>query len=139
MERTGKEYYQVRAALLETTNRGRTETYNHFNDREDQDPAIVHLRDLHAAMDRAVLDAYGWTDLHPVAIHEREWEAQDEDEKPAPWRLRWPEADRDTVLARLLDLNRRRHEAEAQAEAVVAPARRRPRRPSSASAVPLFE
>ncbi len=121
------------------TNQGVTALYNRFNDPEDQDPAIIHLRELHAAMDRAVLDAYGWTDLHPVAIHEREWDAQDEDEKPAPWRLRWPEADRDTVLARLLDLNRSRHEEEAQAEAAATPARKRPRRPSPVSAVPLFE
>mgnify|MGYP001549483011 CR=1 FL=1 len=52
---------------------------------------------------------------------------------------RWPEADRDTVLARLLDLNRRRDEAEAQAETAATPARKRPRRASPASAVPLFE
>ncbi len=135
----GQAYYEARAALMQSTNRGLTATYNRFNDPEDQDPAIIRLRELHAAMDRAVLDAYGWTDLRPVAIHEREWEAQDEDEKPAPWRLRWPEADRDTVLARLLDLNRSRHEAEAQAEAAATPARKRPRRASPASAVPLFE
>ena len=139
LKRLGEAYYEARAALMRITNQGVTALYNRFNDPEDQDPAIIHLRALHAAMDRAVLDAYGWTDLHPVAIHEREWDAQDEDEKPAPWRLRWPEADRDTVLARLLDLNRSRHEEEAKAEAAATPARRRPRRPSPASAVPLFE
>uniref|UniRef100_UPI00338E9466 Eco57I restriction-modification methylase domain-containing protein n=1 Tax=Acidiphilium sp. TaxID=527 RepID=UPI00338E9466 len=139
MEQAGKDYYEARAALMQSTNKGLTETYNRFNDPEDQAPAIIRLRTLHAAMDRAVLDAYGWTDLHPVAIHEREWEAQDEDEKPAPWRLRWPEADRDTVLARLLDLNRSRHEVEAQAEAAATPARKRRGRASPTSTAPLFE
>ncbi len=139
MERAGKEYYEARAALMQSTNKGLTETYNRFNDPEDQDPAIIHLRELHAAMDRAVLDAYGWTDLRPVAIHEREWEAQDDDEKPAPWRLRWPEADCDTVLARLLDLNRSRHEAETQAAPTATPARKRRGRASPTSTAPLFE
>jgi hypothetical protein len=34
-------------------------------------------------MDRAILDADGWTDLHPVAVHEREWEVE-LGECPAP-------------------------------------------------------
>jgi hypothetical protein len=112
LEMAGRTYYEARAGLMQTANQGLTELYNRFSDPEDHDPAIRHLRELHAAMDRVVLDAYGWTDLHPVAIHEREWEAE-EGERPAPWRLRWPEADRDEVLARLLDLNRQRHEEEA--------------------------
>jgi hypothetical protein len=113
LEGVGQTYYEARAALMQATNRGLTATYNRFTDPEDQDAAIVHLRELHAAMDRAVLDAYGWAGLRPVAVHEREWEAE-EGEKLAPWRLRWPEPDRDEVLARLLDLNRRRHEEESQ-------------------------
>jgi hypothetical protein len=111
LEGVGQTYYEARAALMQATNRGLTATYNRFNDPGDHDPAIGQLRDLHAAMDRAALDAYDWTDLIPLAIHEREWEAE-EGEKLAPWRLRWPEPDRDEVLARLLDLNHRRHEEE---------------------------
>ena len=33
--------------------------------RRDARPTSSKLRELHAAMDRAVLDAYGWTDLQP--------------------------------------------------------------------------
>jgi|SRR5271166_5799329 len=122
---------------MQATNQGLTALYNRFADPEDQDPAIRHLRDLQAAMDRAVLDAYGWTDLHPVAIHEREWEAE-EGERPAPWRLRWPEADRDEVLARLLDLNRRRHEAEAAADAPPPQPSRKRRRRRTATELPAL-
>ncbi|MCA9713770.1 MAG: hypothetical protein KC468_03635, partial [Myxococcales bacterium] len=42
---------------------GLTKTYNSFHDPDELDPDIVRLRELHAAMDRAVLDAYGWTDI----------------------------------------------------------------------------
>ncbi len=107
----GEAYIEARAALMVKSGQGLTVTYNRFADPEERAADIIHLRELQAAMDRAVLDAYGWTDLYPVAIHEREWETE-EGEHPAPWRLRWPEADRDEVLARLLDLNRRRHEEE---------------------------
>ena len=40
-----------------------TNTCNRFHDPEERDPRIAKLRELHAAMDRAVFDAYGWTDI----------------------------------------------------------------------------
>ena len=40
---------------------GITPTYNRFHDPNEIDPDIVKLRQLHEVMDRAVLDAYGWT------------------------------------------------------------------------------
>ena len=36
---------------------GLTRTYNRFHDPEERDPEMLKLRELHAAMDRAVLDA----------------------------------------------------------------------------------
>ena len=70
-------------------------------------------------MDRAVLDAYGWSDLQPVPAFELEWEDEDEEEgsrrRKKPWRYRWPEEIRDEVLARLLKLNQERA-AEEKAE-----------------------
>lgn len=42
---------------------GLTATCNRFHDPYEDDPEIARLRDLHAAMDRPVLDAYGWTDI----------------------------------------------------------------------------
>ncbi len=58
-------YYEFRAALMVRNDEGLTKTYNRFHDPDERDPDILKLRELHAAMDRAVLDAYGWTDLQP--------------------------------------------------------------------------
>jgi hypothetical protein len=44
-------------------NEGMTKTYNRFHDRSENAEDIQRLRELHAAMDRAVLEAYGWHDL----------------------------------------------------------------------------
>ena len=63
LEAAGKAYYEFRAALMVRNNEGLTKTYNRFHDPDERSPDILKLRELHAAMDRAVLDAYGWTDL----------------------------------------------------------------------------
>ena len=46
-----------------------TTTYSHVHDPSDDDPAITKLRDIHAAIDCAVLDAYGWSNLDPEIGH----------------------------------------------------------------------
>ena len=114
LEAAGKAYYDSRAALMVRNNEGLTKTYNRFHDPDENDPDIAKLRTLHAAMDRAVLDAYGWRDLATdceflldYAIDEEEW-----GRRKKPWRYRWPDATRDEVLARLLALNAERAEAE---------------------------
>jgi hypothetical protein len=120
LEAAGKEYYEFRAALMVRNNEGLTKTYNRFHDRKQQnDPDITKLRELHAAMDRAVLDAYGWTDLKPTCEFLLDYEEEEEDEgegggrrRKKPWRYRWPDDFRDEVLARLLELNKQRAEQE---------------------------
>ena len=42
---------------------GLTKTYNRFHNPKERSPEIAELRTLHTSMDRAVLDAYGWTDI----------------------------------------------------------------------------
>lgn len=66
-------------------------------------------------MDRAVLDAYGWTDVFTdcelvldYEIDEETWSSG----KKKPYRYRWPEEVHDDVLARLLALNQERAEEE---------------------------
>jgi hypothetical protein len=67
-------------------------------------------------MDRAVLDAYGWTDLQPTHDYILDYEDEESDDEDSgrgrkrkkPWRYRWPDAFRDEVLARLLKLNQER-------------------------------
>lgn len=62
-----------RRAVMHATGLGLTRTYNRFHDPRQQGPALVALRDLHRELDRAVADAYGWSDLelghdfHPTA------------------------------------------------------------------------
>jgi hypothetical protein len=88
-----------------------TKTYNRFHDRAETSEDIQRLRDLHAAMDRAVLEAYGWTDLAaraaPIFLDET-----NEDDHTYQGRLFWPSDFRDEVLARLLALNAERHAEE---------------------------
>ncbi len=107
LERLGTNYYEYRAALMVTNDQGLTDTYNRFHDREEDSPDIVKLRELHARMDRAVLDAYGWSDIKPVY----EFHEQIDDSV----RFTWADETRDEVLARLLELNRVRAEEESKA------------------------
>jgi len=90
-------------------------------------------------MDRAVLDAYGWTDLRPaydcrVQLDERV-------------RYTWDDDTRDEVLARLLEENRQRAGAietaprareagDESAVAVVAPAKRGRKKKGAAAGGP---
>lgn len=83
---------------------------------------VRRLRELHAAMDTAVLTAYGWTDLLPKCTCEFLLDYEDEEtesseesggrKKKKPWRFRWPDEVRDEVLARLLKENAKRAEQE---------------------------
>ena len=105
----GRDYYDFRASLMVERNCGLTAIYNRFHDPAEASPDIQKLRDLHAAMDRAVLDAYGWTDLAPVAEFIPEFDEDDIEpgsRAKRKYRLRWPDEQRDEVLARLLELNR---------------------------------
>jgi hypothetical protein len=118
LEAVGKTYYEYRAELMVRNNQGLTDTYNRFHDPDERDPDILKLRELHADMDRAVLDAYGWTDIPTDCEFLLDYEEEDEEEdsskrqKKKPWRYRWSEEIHDEVLARLLDLNQKRHEQE---------------------------
>ena len=111
LEAIGKEYYECRAQLMIANSEGLTKTYNHFHDPNERSSEIKKLRELHDAMDRAVLDAYGWTDLVPICEFLLDYEEDEDDEDGAsrrkkPWRYRWPDDFRDEVLARLLELNK---------------------------------
>ena len=106
--------------LMVDKNEGLTKTYNRFHDIYESDPGIIELRDLHAAMDRAVLCYYGWTDIPTECrflldfdIDEATW-----GRKKKPYRYRWPDSVRDEILARLLALNAERAAAEARAGTV---------------------
>lgn len=149
LEQVGERYYTFRAQVMIDHNEGLTDTYNRFHDPHEGDASIMTLRALHSDMDRAVLEAYGWSDLNTACGFGLEYLELDEDstlpadvqaridagdlffvdaasaqdfdaalksatgsKRKLPWRLRWPEAIHDEVLARLLDLNQRQAEHE---------------------------
>ena len=109
LEVVGNAYCDHRATLMEANDQGLTKTYNRFHDPNEDDPGIRRLRDLHAAMDRAVLAAYGWSDV-PTAC---EFLPDHEDDPNSRIRYRWPDAVQNEVLARLLALNATRAATEA--------------------------
>ena len=114
LEAIGKAYYDSRAALMASSGEGLTKTYNRFHDPHESNSEVARFRDLHAAMDRAVLDAYGWRDVPTDCDFLLDY-AIDEEEQAGgkkPYRYRWPDAVRDEVLARLLALNAEHAEAE---------------------------
>lgn len=122
LQENGDQYYEFRAALMLRNNEGLTKTYNRFHDPDETSPDILRLRTLHAAMDRAVLEAYGWHDLAARVTCEFQLdyeEPKDEDDeapskrkKKKPWRYKWPQELHDEVLARLLVLNQQYAEQE---------------------------
>ena len=142
LEKAGRAYFQYRRDFMVANDEGLTKTYNRFHDPHEKSSEIAHLRELHEAMDRAVLEAYGWDDLAEIARCEflLDYEEEDGDSselsvvssqsegsslttnnqqlatrrsrKKKPWRLRWPDDFRDEVLARLLELNEQRHQEE---------------------------
>jgi hypothetical protein len=148
LEAVGQAYCEFRAALMVRNNEGLTKTYNRFHDPNERSSDIARLRQMHAAMDRTVLDAYGWTDLQPTCEFLLDYEEDDEEtnggrQRKKPWRYRWPDDFRDEVLARLLELNKQRAEQEALLSAAddkprrVGGRRRSPRR--SEDAPRMFE
>jgi hypothetical protein len=124
LEEAGRSYYEYRAALMVRNDEGLTKTYNRFHDPEERSPEIQQLRALHAAMDSAVLAAYGWPAIPTACEFLLDYEEEEDPDtdptaagkakrkKKKPYRLRWPDEIRDEVLAKLLALNAERAEQE---------------------------
>jgi hypothetical protein len=100
---TAIELEALRRAIMIDCNIGLTAVCNRVHNEQDEDARIVELRDLHAELDRAVCDAYGWSDL------ELDYGFHDTDEG-----IRWTisEEPRNEILDRLLELNHERHREE---------------------------
>jgi hypothetical protein len=125
-ETVGRAYYDFRAALMRGNDEGLTKIYNRFHDPYEHDPDIERLRVLHAEMDRAVLDAYGWDDVPTDCEFLLEHDEIEEEgrSKKESYRYRWPDDVRDTVLARLIELNAERAAAERLAGGAVGSGKR---------------
>ena len=135
LEAAGKAYYELRGALMVRNEEGLTKTYNRFHDPDERDPEIAKLRELHAAMDHAVLHAYGWSDIPNDCEFLLEYEIDEEEassRRKKPWRCRWPDEVRDEVLARLLELNAERAREEVRSGTTAL--KKRGRKPTAKSA-----
>ncbi|MEV6194137.1 DNA methyltransferase [Streptomyces sp. NPDC051920] len=63
LREAGAELDQVRKGLMLRRNVGLTATYNLVHDPACQDDDIAELRCIHEEIDKATVEAYGWTDL----------------------------------------------------------------------------
>ena len=115
IESEGESYYGLRASIMIRNNEGLTKTYNRFHRPDERSGEILELRSTHDRIDRAVLDAYGWSDVPTTCEFVPEFDEEEDDDNSPParirqakYRYRWPEDIHDEVLARLLALNAER-------------------------------
>jgi hypothetical protein len=113
LEIAGENYNSERAAVMVKLQLGLTKLSNRLNSPDDHSAEIIRLRELHAAMDKAVLDAYGWSDIVPV--YEFSGDYENDDGSAGSVRLNFTEEVRDEILRRLLALHAERLKAEQSA------------------------
>jgi hypothetical protein len=127
----GEAYLNLRTQLSAELGEGLTDIYNRLNDPNEGHPRIARLREFHDAMNRAVLDAYEWSDIHEISEFVPEANGGDEDEdesKPRKYHYRWADETHDIIFVRLLLLNRERAEDETQVIAKTPSGRRSAKR-----------
>ncbi len=94
----GRSYYDTRAGMMSSADEGLTKIYKRFHHPAECSSEIIKLRDLHEALNRLVLEAYEWTDIH------LSYDFRPQIDESI--RYTWDDSTSDEVLARLLDLNR---------------------------------
>jgi hypothetical protein len=101
--RLGGELNEHRSALMLDRLEGLTKTYNRVHDPEEQADDIMLLREIHAELDYAVRNAYGWTDVElDHGFYETKFGT----------RFTFAPGPRQEVLDRLLELNDTRYAEE---------------------------
>jgi len=108
-----------RSAPMLDRQEGLTKTYNRVHDPAESAADIARLRELHVALDYAVRDAYGWTDLNL---------GHDFHETRQGTRYTFEPIARQEILDRLLELN---HERRAAEEAAGLHAKKPARKPAA--------
>lgn len=102
LEALGERLHTERRAWTMAQGKGLTQLYNALKDPQEHDPEIAALRELHLEVDRAVLRAYGWSDIAvPPFV---EYAADDESDEALATRNA-QDAFRDEVMDRLYALN----------------------------------
>ncbi len=103
LELIGTRYEEHRRTVMLARQQGLTKTYNRFHSPDDMAEDIQRLRELHVEMDRAVAQAYGWSDLDlGHGFHDTK----------QGLRYTLSETARREVLDRLLELNHARYAEE---------------------------
>ncbi len=103
VEAAGKALDAHRSALMIRNDEGLTKTYNRVHNPDDDSPGIPDLRELHVALDLAVRDAYGCSNLDlDHGFHDT----------PQGRRFTLGPTARTEVLDRLLELNHQRYAEE---------------------------
>jgi hypothetical protein len=103
LELLGEQLDGTRRDLMLSRAWGLTKTYNRVHDPDVHEPVIQELRDIHVAIDEAVMRAYGWADLDLKIGHH-----------PTKIGIRWTVSKeaRFELLDRLLEENHRRYALE---------------------------
>jgi hypothetical protein len=103
LEMLGRQLDATRRELMHRRSWGLTSTYNRVHDPDVHEPAITELRDIHVAIDEAVMRAYSWDDLDLKIGHH-----------PTKIGIRWTVSKeaRFELLDRLLEENHRRYKLE---------------------------
>jgi hypothetical protein len=103
LEVLGRQLDETRRDLMLSRAWGLTKTYNRVHDPDNHEHAIHELRDIHVAIDEAVMRAYNWDDLDLKIGHH-----------PTKIGIRWTVSKeaRFELLDRLLEENHRRYALE---------------------------
>ncbi len=103
LEALGRQLDDTRRDLMLSRAWGITKTYNRIHDPDNHEPAIQELRDIHVAIDEAVMHAYGWDELDLKIGHH-----------PTKIGIRWTVSKeaRFELLDRMLEENHRRYALE---------------------------
>ncbi|MBL0196883.1 MAG: hypothetical protein IPQ09_22180 [Myxococcales bacterium] len=108
VEAAGEAFYAARAEYMLRENVGLTVTYNRLKDPANDTPEVARLRALTEAMDRAVLEAYGWGELDVPPYCAGAGAATADEDREAQ------RAFADAVVERLYALNAERAKEEAR-------------------------
>jgi hypothetical protein len=139
LDEAGRIYDLARSRYMVAENIGLTKYSNRLNSPDLGNDDIVKLRDLHASLDAAVLEAYGWGDITPV--YELSGDYENDDGTEGSIRLNFTEEIHDEILRRLLALHAERLKAEQSAlpAAGVASAKaKKPKKSKDSSGPDLF-
>lgn len=105
LDALGERLQDERRTWTMGNDQGLTALYNALKDPRTTDKAILTLRELHMEVDRAVLDAYGWSDLSVPPYQEY---AEDDDSPQAKETREAQQFYQDEIMDRLYALNAER-------------------------------